>query len=127
MTLIVQVLIECFKFTFFFVCWLTLFSLLNRTAGVEVDVGDYKNLNVYVYYFIQLFRSTIGDIKIPVNQFWDDNLSEHPNISSMMIAWAWLLWATSQYFMMIILLNFLIAIISQTYDAVIAKTLVIMY
>lgn len=39
-----------------------------------------------------------------------------------MIGYIWLLWGLNQLFMLIMLLNFLIAIISQTYETVISAS-----
>lgn len=44
-----------------------------------------------------------------------------------MVTYAWLLWVSNAFFMLIILLNFLIAIISQSYDSVMTRQEQIVY
>lgn len=48
-------------------------------------------------------------------------------MSSFMITFNWGLWFANEFLMMIILLNFLIAIISQSYDKVISKSTILLY
>jgi hypothetical protein len=90
---------------------------------------------------MESYRNSIGDISPPGYGFWADRLDEltatnstythadlvraqavaSPTAPHVMIGVIWAVWILNQFLMLIILLNFLIAIISQSYDAVMAK------
>ena len=44
-----------------------------------------------------------------------------------MISYSWILWLSNLFFMLIILLNFLIAIIGQSYDSVMSRNFISLY
>ena len=46
---------------------------------------------------------------------------------SMIMAIIWLFWLANQFFVLIVLLNFLIAIISESYEAVMAESIIHKY
>jgi len=98
-------------FTFFFFCWTMIFSFLYRVQGIEIDDEDYQNVNTYAKFALQIFRNSIGDNKTPLYSFWSSHISDHYFIATSMISYSWILWLSNQFFMLIILLNFLIAII----------------
>jgi len=100
---------------------------MYRISGIIVDNGDYPNLPSYVFYFIQTFRNAIGDEATPVTTFWKIKEVEGPKISVAMIYYGWGLWIMSVLINLVILLNFLIAIISQAYENVMARENEVIY
>ena len=60
--LILQVLQDIFNFSLFFFSWLLLFSLLYRVNGTTVPAGDYPDVNSYIYYMLQIYRNSVGDV-----------------------------------------------------------------
>ena len=84
-------------------------------------------MNEYFYYAIQVFRNAIGDEATPDISFWQTKATEGPKIAVFNIYYGWLLWIISVLANLIILLNFLIAIISQSYDNVITRSSTVIY
>lgn len=68
--------------------------------------------------FLQAFRTSIGDLKIPryVKILEDPNLGYYQKYTNIVLLWA--LWYVSTFIMMVILLNFIIAVIGQTFERV---------
>jgi hypothetical protein len=85
--------------------------------GMRVEVDDYDGLGFKMRALIQMYRNSIGDIAPPKYNLY---LDIHKNITStenkLMITIIWALWFLNQLFILIVLLNFLIAIISQSYE-----------
>jgi hypothetical protein len=84
---------------------------------MRVEKDDYDGLGFKIRALIQMYRNSIGDISPPK---YDLYLDTEKNITSsentLMISMIWLVWFFNQLFILIILLNFLIAIISQSYE-----------
>jgi len=81
---------------------------------------------------LMLYRNSIGDINAPEYGYWLDvidnsNESDGHFGASYMIFICWFIWFIHQYLVLIILLNFLIAIISQSYDSVMTTSLITKY
>lgn len=112
--LIIRVLQDAVDFTFFFFGWIYVFVLLNKILGAEFSDGDYPEFNEFFVMIIQTYRNSIGDIAPPTYDLWteENTLKDYPNTSTFMILVIWVAWFMNQYFNLIILLNFLIAIIS---------------
>lgn len=126
--LIISVIWDIKNFIFFFVCWLILFSLLYRIAGIKISETDYKNVSSYLAYIIVIFRNSIGDEQVPDTAFWStQKRMEFPLLNKAVIGYSWFLWMLNACFMLIMLLNLLIAIISQSYDQVMTNSHVLLY
>jgi hypothetical protein len=129
--LILQVVIDFRHFGFFMVCWILIFSFLYRIAGIDVpntgDDAEYPEVNNFILFIIQIFRNSIGDLKVPDYTFWNARMTESRVVSLVMIAYVWFLWLINIMLMLIILLNFLIAIVSQSYDSVMTKSVQVIY
>ena len=110
--LLMQVLIDLVAFIVFFITWIILFCFLYKISGTGVPADDYPHVNPLVYYCIQIFRNSIGDEKTPVYNFWSSRLNTDPLLAKSMIGYSWFLWASNAFFMLILMLNFLIAIVS---------------
>ena len=115
-------------FIVFFIMWLITLSLLYKVAGINIENEDYKRLDKASSLVIQNFRNAIGDINAPSADDWfsddDDTISEGQRT---MLYWGWLLFLFNEFFNLIVLLNFLIAIISQSYDEVMGRELINRY
>lgn len=68
--LISQVLRDIKYFMLFFICWLVLFSILYRIAGIQIEEDDYSNLWSFLTYIIVIFRNSIGDEQMPNPAHW---------------------------------------------------------
>ena len=116
------VIIDSYQFFFYFICWMGLFTFLMMIAGSNVNQKDYKQIGNKTVFALNTFRNAIGDIQPPVTSYWEDERMEtDPVLSMAMILYSWIIWFTNSIFVFIVLLNFLIALISQSYDAVMAN------
>lgn len=66
----------------------------------------------------------------PITTVWN-NMIDDPNQDSglpqFMLGWCWVIWSLNIFIIFIILMNFLIGIISQTYDDVSEKAMQFIY
>ena len=68
---------------------------------------------------LQTFRNSIGDIAVPDYSSWEKAGDwKYPAIMTAI----WFLWFMNLLINLILLLNFLIAVISQVYDQVVAQS-----
>lgn len=120
--LIQRVIVDSYQFFFFFFCWVALFSYLMIIAGSQVDMKDYERVGAKLVYGLNTFRNAIGDIQPPVTTYWsEERMKTDPGLSMAMILYSWGIWLMNSIFVFIVLLNFLIALISQSYDSVMAN------
>ena len=54
----------------FYAVFIIAFSLLYQILGAEVDTSDYPDMNVFVVFFIQTFRNSVGDSSVPSYDMW---------------------------------------------------------
>jgi len=120
---------EVIPFTVYLVMWIALWALSYKILRVEIepefpgpeDEVEYPFLNNFVKFMIQSYRNTIGDISAPDYEAWYPSAESGNFQNYTMINLVWLIWLGNQFVNLIILLNFLIAVISQTYEKVISQ------
>ena len=76
---------------------------------------------------VYAYRNSIGDLNAPVYNFWLSQESKNPNFSWFMIRMIWFFWMINQFLNLIILLNFLIALISEKYNEITSENIVHAY
>jgi hypothetical protein len=116
----------CIPFVVFFMCWVILFTVLFLTLGIKIkedDAQDYNNLPKEIQFFLLTYRNSIGDISIPD---YSDTLDAHVNKAEkvIIIIMVWFVWIFNQFICLIILLNFLIAVISEEYESVLGDSVI---
>ena len=90
------------------------------TGMYEFEGGD---LLSYYEYWIGIFRFCIGDTPDGIEyEFWDNYKEEHPS-ASWMIFFIMVIYVSLLFLMIVVLLNFLIAVISQTYENIMTQKL----
>eukprot|EP00347_Sterkiella_histriomuscorum_P019350 403341975 len=95
-------------YVFVLVVYGLIFTLLKiKTSDQSVE---YEGIN-YFGYFIMAFRASTGDFQI-------DNFYQ---LEDAHIIFAWIVWISAVLFLNIILLNFIIAVISESYEKVMQK------
>jgi hypothetical protein len=59
-------------FLIFYIGILIFFSLIYQVLGMELTHEDYEyeGLNIFVAFFLQAFRNSIGDLATPSYDFW---------------------------------------------------------
>lgn len=119
-------------FSVFFCFYIFMFSLAYTLLGVDMRgvedngmSGDYPKLTVWYADFIQVFRNSIGDIATPGYDYWlkwgGVEATEETVMSttqSIAINIIWTSFLFHEILMLIIMTNFLIAIVSQSWDEV---------
>lgn len=119
-----QIIRLCYKvisfasaFSIFFYLFCSMFALIYRVNGVDIgghpdskhgDGDDYENLLPFLSFFMYAYRTSIGDLEAPNAGNWM-KLVDSPNYMVYLI---WTIWMLHQWFMNIVFLNFLIAIVS---------------
>jgi hypothetical protein len=98
-----------------------MFSAFYEVTGGQFDNEEYPNMPKVVFNFLQVFRMSMGDIQaIEYKTFLIEryNLVEDKRIY-LLITFLWVIWIVNCFLVNIIMLNFIIAIISQNYEEVI--------
>jgi hypothetical protein len=83
---------------------------------VTFDGEDYAMLDSNLVLLFQTYRNSIGDIAAPQYSKWEELFASEDHLTSVkgmiMISVIWSVWVFHQFIMLILLLNFLIAIVS---------------
>ena len=93
---------------------------------VKFDDSDYSTLSDATITFIQAYRNSVGDIATPGYDSWieerkaDESAWEKLEFNAIIFL-IWGFWIAQQFIVLIVLLNFLIAVISQVYDDIISQ------
>ena len=67
-------------------------------------------------YLMYTLRQSVGDLEAPGYPQWTELLETNPYGAGTMITLNWFMFVLSLYVMVIILLNFLIVVISSSYE-----------
>ena len=106
--------------------WQIGFTTIFLHLGVEFSNDDYIGLPKELAFFIQIFRNSIGDITTPNDKKWcmDDSSSGGDGriCNSLVVYLMWLIFLLNQFIVLIILLNFLIAIVGSSHEQVMSRT-----
>jgi hypothetical protein len=114
---IVSMLKEVIKdlkfFLFFFLIVICTFGMIFFL--LEGDLETYEGLRSMGYFFMS-FRTSLGDFEL-------DKFHDASN-QSLAILWAmWVSWAVAVFMSSLVFLNFIIAVISESYEKVMQKAL----
>ena len=116
--------------SFLFLFILTLASFY-KMVGATFDDGDYQSVSTFFVYLMQSTRNSIGDIAVPSYKYWHDQEGKgKPNnlFASGMIIVIWLIFYIINVLVLLVcLMNFLIAIVSETYEKVLDMHIVNIY
>jgi len=105
----------------FFFSWIFIFSTLFQILGLELFDDEYDGFNIKLTYLVYTYRNAIGDANPPKTIYWLEQKDKYPIAGNLMIILIWVFWLLSQWLVLIILLNFLIAIIGQSYDQIMSQ------
>ena len=105
-----------FAFMYMFVIC---FSILDME--IDDEVAGAKGLSYEEYVFLQVYRTSIGELAMPgYKNITAEIKNDGENFfASFNITLLWWTWYAQTFTMIIILLNFLIAVITSTYERVI--------
>lgn len=114
MGLLVTLVMTCFKDVIYFATylqiWMFTMTIAYKVLGFTATGYDHIADDSFINFFIQVWENSIGNINPPT--FRDSNPSP------VRICCIYAMWFTTQFVVLIILLNFLIAVISQSYENV---------
>ena len=114
-------------FNFFFIFFVFIISLELHICGNRVDDSNYTELHPYFYFALQVFRDAVGDPAPPDMSFWEDRVYDSKIHVIIMQYFGWFVWIFSVFVNMIILLNFIIALINSSYESVSTKSNAVVY
>lgn len=108
---------DLLPFLAYFFYFIIIFSVIYSCLQINPNnSGDYQGINIYVAVFIMTFRNSIGDLAPPDYTFWldgeNDNVKINDTVKRVMVFSIWVIWVLKGIVMIIVLLNFLIAVIS---------------
>lgn len=106
--------------------WVFVFSCQLYSLGGAYPAGDYPELHTFLIILIATWRNSVGDIYVPEYPNWSSNLqAEEKDVADeeavgttytyTMIGLIWLVWFLNLLFLFLILTNFLISIIGNSF------------
>ena len=115
--------------------WLSVFTAMLQILNCGVPNGeDYPHLPYWLSLCLQVWRNSLGDIQPPEYTDWYNKYKELDELKqthhfiyaykqpiNVIIGMQWFIWNLNCVFNQVIMLNFMIAIISQSYETVMAQ------
>lgn len=106
-----------------YICFVNFFTVLYAVVDVEIDdelitSGSEDSLGYYGLLFLAVWRNSIGKLGVPKYQRVADKYAEHEFYLYLNVFLIWLIYFIQIMFMMVIGLNFMIAIIESTFSTV---------
>lgn len=123
--MILTVFVDLFPFMTVFFVLVFFFSLVMVIADADFDNDDYDMVDRFIQIFLQVFRNSVGDIAATKYEHWMADSSGATQTTAMFLIWFF--WLFNIFIMLIVMLNFLIAEVSQTYDKVKGQGKMLLY
>jgi len=123
----------------FFFYWIFVFSCQMFSLGAGYKPDDYPELSDFTIIVLATWRNAIGDIYPPDYHKWSENLNAEDAVKDeesartgvtytyVMITLVWLIWWLNQLFLFLVLTNFLISIIGNSFGENIDKKMAVAY
>lgn len=92
----------------------------------DTNFNEYPNVEIIGVAILAAVRNSIGDLQTPSYDQWmiaPDELGKKNKQSQTMIALIWIYYIMFIFVQVILALNFLVAIVSQSYEAIMEKQL----
>lgn len=123
--MLIQVSKDIYPFLIVFFTFCAVFMLITQVieGGYKADDYDYMGPFPTVINILQTFRNSIGDIKEPAYGNWipdadNTNVILKDNYQYGIMIVTWFFFVANIFIMQIVLLNFLIAEVSMTYERI---------
>ena len=105
-------------FLFVFFLWVLFFTFMSIILGADQHkADDYKYINPFLGLYIYNFENSLGNIHLPTIDFLK-KASEVTKLDLVSIYLVYIFWWFAQIVLLMVLLNFVIALISQYYEDV---------
>jgi len=114
------VVVDLIPFLVFFFISVLFFLVIYKVLGVKFSDNNFTQLSEFFILGISSYRNSIGDIQAPEYGAEVQNQGTHLFV-------IWLCWYLNQFLVMIVLLNFLISVIGETYANVTGQAMMHMY
>lgn len=137
--LVTVALVDCFYFAIFMFIWIGVFGLIFRIFGADTHKNEQKfpDIDGVSAFFLQTFENSVGNIRNPTYNLWIDkyncDVKFHDDvflcttsnivISIVSIYMIWFVWFVNQMVVFIILVNYLIVYIGNSYQNVMDSAL----
>lgn len=115
-------IIDLYPFIVSFTTFILLFSAIFLTLGMDIDeeVITIQGLSDFQLRILQTFRNSIGE---PSILLYSKHLAANQDpwqqlLSTTRINLIWIVWYMQTFFMLVIMLNFIIAVITDTHSRV---------
>ena len=133
---------ELLPFIFFFLLYTLFFGVAYSILGIEINTAEpveehmpvpttmqklsdkphYPGMERFVSYMLYAFLNSIGDLQIPNYDDWliqrgQGKITEVQELFAILLVWG--IWLVQAMLMVIVMLNYLIAVISQAYERVV--------
>jgi hypothetical protein len=133
LSLLYRALSDISYFLIVFFIFLTYFCISYYIVGANFDDGDnyelegeyddqhndFKKIYSAAVMALQVFRTSISDLQPPQYDYWGARIEMgDTHWAQFMIIFIWLLWVGQIVLIVICMLNFLIAIVSDSYNFV---------
>lgn len=91
--LVVQCIIDCMPFMFFFFLWNYMFARFFSILGVDSEADEFSGLFVLGRYFMGVYENSLGNISRPGYTIWDPSDPENNNFfNTIILLVIWLIW-----------------------------------
>lgn len=116
--MVISVLHSLIPFTVVYIILVLIFSICNVVLRLDIDaeVDEAQQLTYFQKTVLQTFRTGLGELGVPSFQ----TVMKQPDTTfrSINIYLIWILWFCTVFFLMIFMINFLIAVITSAYQRV---------
>ena len=127
--LITDSIYKVIPFMIIFLLWTVLFSTqLNILKSNESDAQGYEGIPLGIGFVIVAFENGVGNIAGPTVDHWLDKSKETKGFTEALIVYGiYIVWFLNQFILLIVLLNFVIALISEVYERVMDQRMIYEY
>jgi hypothetical protein len=99
-----------------------MFARFFSILGVDSLAESYSGLFLAGRYFLAVYENSIGNVNNPQFKIWEDGHKKDASVwAKIAVQLIWIIWFLNQWFIFMILLNFVIAVISESYDHVMER------
>ena len=102
-------------------------TCIYKMLGADLsDQKNYKDVNTFFRFLIETIHNAIGDIITPKYPIWDNVIEKDPEnwLAAFMISLIWVIFVVFNILISsVVLMNFLIAIVSDSYMEVMGNSI----
>jgi hypothetical protein len=104
-----------------------IFRILGADTGNAVNKDEDSFFGPFFHFFLAAYKSSMGEGVSMRYEFWSSNHEQDVAASHFMAGFIWLLYFVNQFAIAILGLNFFVALISQSYEEELSKSILARY